>query len=111
VTTAQDREWQTRREGRPVPREGSPPPPGYEYVATASDLMHWRLTAGKRCRWGAGCHTRACGRPCAAEVNRGAHVRGKFVSRWWAYCERHMYGRWIEDGQILMWALAKVEED
>lgn len=25
--------------------------------------------------------------------------------RWWLYCERHMFGRWIEDGQVMEWSL------
>lgn len=24
---------------------------------------------------------------------------------WWAYCERHLYGRWIEDGKVVGWVL------
>ena len=96
--------WERRREGRPVPRSGEPALPGHEYIVTTMDVLHWRLASGKRCRWGAGFHMKACGRPCVAELNRSSFKGRK---NWWAYCELHLYGRWIEDGQVLMWIMVK----
>lgn len=49
---------------------------------------------------------RHCERPAAAELLRG-------VSRltWWSYCEKHMSGKWIEDGQVVGYVLRAEGED
>jgi hypothetical protein len=56
----------------------------------------WRLVTGKRCRAGASPSQKACGRPSVAELDRGT---------WWAYCEQHLYGKWVEGGRVVGWAL------
>jgi hypothetical protein len=66
----------------------------------------WRLETGRRCRWGGGYRRPACGKPSAAALLR-AHAGTS--GRWWAYCESHLYGRWIEDGRIMHWILRKLE--
>ena len=73
-------------------------PEGHEWTwAPAGD--DWKLTApeeSRPCRWGAGYHKPACGRPSVAALRRG-FTRPS----WWHYCEEHLYGRIIVDGQIL----------
>ena len=97
---------------RPVPPE---PPHGYHYEASAKPetTLEWRLASGKKCRSRGG-RGKACGRPCVAELNRvryASYTRSDLrrLPSWWAYCEQHLYGRWIEDGQIMHWVL--VEDD
>lgn len=70
----------------------------------------WRvLPPGKekRCRYSVGPRHTSCKQPAVAELNRGHG--GK--PRWWAYCgdSQHLFGRWIEDGQVMQWKL--VEDD
>ena len=92
---------------RPVPPE---PLHGYHYEASAEPerTLEWRLASGKPCRSG----RPSCKRPCVAELNRGVHFPGRVRrDRWWAYCERHLYGRWIEDGQIMHWVLVEDGSD
>lgn len=81
----------------PVPDREAPE--GFEWVAVEDDS--WRLAQGKRCRWGGGYHHKACGRPCAAEMMRCWGGGTRMVP--WAYCEQHLYGRWIENGKIMHW--------
>jgi hypothetical protein len=76
----------------------------------------WRLLPPgvvKRCRRTTGGHPkRRCQNAAVVELDRRRHVwrpadRGGPEERpsWWAYCEEHMYGRWIEDGQVYEWRL------
>lgn len=59
----------------------------------------WRVVVGeKRCRLLQA--RKACGAPAVVEMNRAQH--GK-PDNWWAYCPDHMFGRWIEDGQVWQW--------
>ena len=84
---------------RPAPREA---PEGYRcevYPAGSG----WRLVSGKRCRAGGGYRSKACGAPSIAELRRPTYRTHD--GRWWAYCAEHMYGRWVEGGQILEWRL------
>jgi hypothetical protein len=85
-------------------------PDGFELVAVADP--DWRPVIGKRCRRRggpqmgvAGNHLLACGKPSVAELNRGRYVRYKRVDSWWAYCPAHLYGRWFEDGKVMVWIL------
>ncbi len=90
---------------RPDPKLAWPvTPEGHEVVAVPAG-EDWRLVTGKRCRSGAGYHHRACGQPSVAELNRSTIAR----PRWFAYCGKHLYGRWIENGQIMHWILRKME--
>lgn len=89
-----------------------PPPPypapeGHVHVAQVDP--RWRLITERTfrgCRWGSGPGHQACGAAAVAELNRGRHLRvGGRVDSWWAYCADHLYGRWIEDGQVMWWAV------
>lgn len=87
-----------------------PAPEGYHYAARVD--TDWRLATGERtkCRRGS---RPACPAPVVAEFARSysrwvAHTRRIHnYSAWWAYCEDHMYGRWIEDGQVWGWILVE----
>ena len=82
-------------------------PEGHEVVAVAD--TDWLVVAGKRCRWGASHATggrtdrHACGKPSVAEL-----LRGTSRPQWWAYCGEHLYGRWIENGQVMHRILKKI---
>lgn len=82
-----------------------PAPDGY--VLTAAPDPKWRVDPGKRCRHALGWGKPACGRESAAAMLRGSRTPG--ASRWWAYCVAHMYGRWVEDGQVMTWILTEQE--
>jgi hypothetical protein len=75
-----------------------PPHPTYltgvewEAVPDAS----WRLVSGRRCRAG----KPSCKQPSVAELRRSSMGDGR---DWWAYCGEHLFGRWIEDGQVMHW--------
>jgi hypothetical protein len=83
---------------RPEPREM---PEGCHAEAVPDG--GWRLVIGKRCRFVVGPGHRACGRPSVAEFNRGRYIRAGRGDSWWAYCDEHLYGRWIEDGRVMNW--------
>jgi hypothetical protein len=74
------------------------PPPGYHWEA-AEEGPDWRLVNGKNCR------QPHCPRPSAAELARTTYLSSGKTVRWWAYCDQHLYGRWIEDGKIMHWIL------
>lgn len=81
----------------------------HRYVASREDFLRWTLTrpavkydqAADRCRHGSGPKHPACGQPAVAWLDRGRGRR----RNWWAYCERHLFGRWIEDGRLMCWKL------
>lgn len=76
---------------------------GYEFVAVPEHAGHWRPVTGKKCRRMLDGH-RYCRQPSVAETNRSGRPGGQ---NWWAYCADHLYGRWIEDGQVMHWILRK----
>lgn len=91
---------------RPAPWSASPPD-GCEWVPKVDP--DWKIIAGGdwpggRCRSGGGMSHRACGKPAVAAFNRGRRGGGN----WWAYCSDHMYSRWIENGQVLVWSWREV---
>ena len=80
-----------------------PAPEGCEYVAVPD--TDWRLVEGKRCR------QPLCPQPSVAELARTATMYrkgGAEQTRWYAYCADHLYGRWIEDGQVMHRILREV---
>lgn len=93
-------------------RNGDKAPDGYHWIAVPernAGLLAWRLSDGEhRCRAGASRHIKACGRPAMAALNRRMTSSGR--DNWWHYCEEHMFGRWIEDGQIWTWVLREIGE-
>jgi hypothetical protein len=67
----------------------------------------WRLDGTHLCaRKLAG--RRTCRRDSVAALNRHQRRHGRTVDAWWPYCERHLYGRWIENGQVMCWILRKI---
>lgn len=93
-------------------RHGDKAPEGYHWVAMpepTSGYNAWRLSdEGRRCRWGSSPGKPACRQPAVAKLNRRTW-RGD--DRWWHYCEDHMYGRWVEDGQIWCWVLREIGDE
>jgi hypothetical protein len=76
-------------------------PAGYELTAVPDP--GWVVDEHPRpCRRAHGRGTFACGRPSAAVVYRGQSRQP------WGYCGSHMYGRWIEGGQVMHWILRAV---
>jgi hypothetical protein len=77
--------------------------PGFHYEA-AVDALGWvcpPIGAG-RCRWRE--KRVACKRPAVATLIRGSHRRA------YDYCERHLYGRWIEGGKVMSWRVVPDRE-
>jgi len=74
---------------------------GFEYVAAPDP--NWRLVTGKPCRWMMP-GRRSCKQPSVAAINRPGRLR----ENWWPYCSEHLYGRWIEDGQVMHWILREI---
>jgi hypothetical protein len=74
-------------------------------VETSPD---WRLQSDGQCRADASRYTKMCGRPAVAALRR---PHGRTGYAWWAYCERHLYGRWLEDGQLWRWAMRPIKDD
>lgn len=64
----------------------------------------WRVEEGRRCRGEAAPGVTACGQPSVAAYDRGRRLSGGgYGENWWAYCPKHMFGRWVEDGQVMDW--------
>jgi hypothetical protein len=80
-------------------------PEGHHLVPVPEAIGHWRVAAGKPCRYAR--HGRIqCGHPSIAEVRRGtARIQ------WWAYCEPHAYGRWVEAGRVWVWILRADDDE
>jgi len=97
--------WVTLRE---LAAENREVPDGYELAAVPDD--DWRLEAGKPCtRRLKG--NRVCREPSAASLNRGRTARatsGTVTPAWWPHCASHLYGRWIENQQVMHWVLREV---
>lgn len=87
------------------PQPSSPPPAGHHHVPVAEPLDQWRpAPQTKRCRANATKNVRACGRPAVLEFLRPGRYRyGKRPGVWWAYCEQHTFGRWLEGDRVMCW--------
>lgn len=49
------------------------------------------------------CRSQHCPNPAVARLNRTKRWSARQTPNWWAYCHEHMYGRWIEAGQVVSW--------
>ncbi len=97
--------WVTRKM---LAAEAREVPDGYELAAVVSEW--WRLESGKLCARQV--RRQTCRRPSVAALNRGQARRARDGSihqadAWWPYCPDHMYGNWIEGGQVMHWILRK----
>jgi hypothetical protein len=97
-----------------TPRPAPPPDEVPNHVWMAEVDSDWRLDEG-RCRRAVSKtegsrSTGPCRKPAVAALNRGRHNphTGKRSDSWWRYCADHLYGRWIEDGQVMRWVLRGV---
>ena len=86
------------------------PADGYEWVARPDE--EWCLATPdeadvRKCR-----HSTAhpCPNKPVAAMNRGVRINEPpyVADRLWFYCADHMYGRWIEDGEVMGWTTRKV---
>lgn len=86
---------------RPDPPELSEGRAGYEWVVVPD--LDWVLVngAGYRCR-------HSTRRPCPNVPVAGLR-RGRYSRQLWRYCDRHLYGRWIENGKVVGWRLRPIE--
>lgn len=80
-------------------------PEGHEVVAVPSS--RWRIDQGHPCSRQLARHQR-CGKPSAAAIDRQRHQHGKTFPAWYPCCLDHMYGNWIENGQVMHWILRKI---
>jgi hypothetical protein len=74
---------------------------GYEWRAVVDD--DWRL-------WGVDgfrCLARVDGERCPNDAVAVLMRRARAGRRPYRYCAEHMYGRWIEDGGVMMWVVRK----
>lgn len=63
---------------------------------------------GLRCRYGVGADR--CPNPAIAALMRPVGWwGGQETRRPWAYCQDHLYGRWIERGYVVAWRWKRVE--
>lgn len=101
---------------RPPPNRGDPASDGYHYEAVVD--TGWRLYAFRderrlrRCRgerWCAETPVAVFARPYTRYGKPGLADRAAGIQRTrdYAYCAEHMYGRWIENGQVMTWILRK----
>lgn len=86
----------------PVPHRARP---GQEWVAQRDP--RWRTRDAGRCRYIVDRYV-YCRKPVVSELNRGRLG----ADHWWAYCPEHLhsYGRWIEGGKVLTWALKETDQ-
>ena len=76
-------------------------PAGYHLEAVPETSIGsggtWQIDSTRRCRYAA---PRSCGKPSVASL-----LRGTKKPVWYGYCPDHMYGRFIQDGQVMCWIL------
>lgn len=85
-----------------MPRPAEP----FEAAAVEPDL-DWStdpiLFSGRQCRFGSPRYGFCGRRPVAVLFRPVGASRGKRGKAAWAYCEQHLYGRWIEGGVVVQW--------
>ena len=80
-------------------------PAGYHLAAVPDSC--WRLASGKHCAMRG---KNPCYEQAVAELNRRRDGRISASGRpahdaWYPYCPAHLYGRWVEDGKVMVWIL------
>lgn len=85
------------------------PAEGYVWTVVPDEGLRWRVVTDlptsrmMGCRGSLGPGLGYCHRNSVARMDRGRSGR----ERWFFYCADHLYGRWIEDGQVMSWAARK----
>jgi hypothetical protein len=89
--------------------------PGYrvvlvdDFARPRSDWAPIQRPTSMRCRYTVGPGHRTCKRDAVAQLCRGA---GRYKGGVWrGYCERHLYGRRLDNGRLLNPILIKDESD
>lgn len=94
---------------RPDPGWDNPDPSRYAFKARP-ESANWRVCNGRRqCSDASGTNHRRCQNDAVLEYNRQSYHQGRKRDAWFAYCAEHTYGRWIEDGAVMWWALVPVD--
>ncbi len=102
MSAADERAWV-----RPVREDElalwSNPPEGYEVWWCVEDDPDWRFPTTRPEQVSRKCRARngKCGGTPIAVLNRGGRRDGRRYDSYWFYCADHLYGRIIEDGQLL----------
>lgn len=95
--------------GRPEP--WAEPPEGFHFEPHSPAGWITPPCGAGRCRFGAGPGRPACGKPAAASLMRTIYARPGNPQQPWDYCADHLYGGWLEDGQVMRWRLVRNESD
>lgn len=74
---------------------------GFHYEPVVDHTWVTPAVGAGRCRWMQG--RVCCGRAPVATLMRSARPRARPHD----YCERHLYGRWIEGGKVMGWRLVR----
>ena len=87
---------------RPAP--SSSVPLGYHHEAYVQPGGDWRVPAVNE----SGCRQLGpgrvrCDRPPVATLYRGSRL----TRTPWNYCEQHLFGGWVENGEIYRWRVVK----
>jgi len=87
---------------RPAPSASVPA--GYHHEAYVALNLDWRVPAvnDNGCRQLGPGRVR-CNKPPVATLFRGS----KLSKSPWNYCAEHLYGGWIENGQVMRWRVVK----
>lgn len=80
------------------PDPGREAPDGCEFVAVPDDGWTIGGREDRACRWSM---SSRCPNPTVASFQRGNGP--------WFYCADHMFGRWIEDGAVMVWVVREIE--
>lgn len=88
------------------PDPAFPAPDGWHHVAMED--LDWRVGGDRRqCRFFS--RRERCPNGAVAAFRRQRRLLRGTVDVWWHYCGDHMYGRWIEDGRVMAWHVARDE--
>jgi hypothetical protein len=90
--------WITQKQ---LSAESREVPDGYELAAVEAG-PEWRAETGYLCRSMISRHA-YCREPSVAAIARS--YGGRPRQRTWGYCAQHAFGKWVEDGKVMMWIL------
>lgn len=86
-----------------------PEPWGYAPYGFHFETFHptdWEMGGGGRI-----CRQKGCRNDAVATLYRTARYSTGPRQMPWRYCADHLYGAWIEDGQVTRWKLVKDGRD
>ena len=88
----------------PAPKPTWGPAPGFVWTVVVDESWTTdpNVVGRLRCRWSRPSH----GVPAVAALDRSSSWSARRPN-WWGYCAEHLYGRWMEDGQVVGWRAVK----